>query len=167
MQPRPPTSTQQQFLSFALSDQHWLLLSTAQLTEVLQVDPQSITKVPEMPSVVMGVCPWQGRILWVIDLRQWSRLSTINAPFVPPVQYQILAVNSQWGEVGYFIYQVGSIITVDPRLIQPLNLSTLPDGYQFCVPHAYLQGIWTTPQGNPIPIIDGEAIAAQIRSLQN
>ncbi len=163
MYPQPLAPTQQQFLSFALSQSHWALISTTQLTEITPVEAHSITRIPGMPSAVMGVCPWQGEILWIIDLRQWSQPSSQTEALSIPTQGHILKIKSHWGDLGYFIHKVGKLMTIDPLMIQAVNGSQTPHFSQFRVPDSCLQGIWTTPQGYPLPILDGEAIAAQIR----
>ncbi len=153
--------TQQQFLSFALSVDQWALLSTVQLIEILQVDSSSIAEIPGMPAAVMGVYPTQGQLLWMVDLVQ---LNGLNSRGVPR-QFSVLKVSSQWGNLGCFVQQVGSLITIDSTAIERPQILTSPMAARLQVPDTYLQGIWTNSEGTALPILDAEAIAQQVRSF--
>lgn len=152
---------QQQFLSFALSQNHWALLSTVQLIEIFQVDSCSITEIPGMSPPVMGVYPTSEELLWIVDLVQLSGLN----PTQPPQQCSVLKVNSQWGNMGYFVQQVGNLITINSTTVEPPNPAVLSQSTAPQLPETWQQGIWNNPQGKPVPIINTDAIAHQMRSV--
>ncbi len=147
--------TQQQFLSIALSQEHWALLPTVQLVEILQIDFSSIAEIPGMPAAVMGVYPTAPSLLWIVDLVQ---LSGLNSTTVPK-QCSVLKINTQWGSLGYFVRQVGKLMTIDSTAIERPDASTV---FKATIPHlpeTCQQGIWRTPQGKTLPILNTEAIA--------
>jgi|GEM_PF-7009065 chemotaxis signal transduction protein len=153
---------QQQFLSFALSQDQWVLLSTVQLIEIFQVDSCSITEIPGMPPTVIGVYPTSEELLWIVDLVQLSGLNLTKLP----TQCSILKVNSPWGNVGYFVRQVGNLIAINSTAIENPNSTALSPSTVPPLPETWQQGIWINPQGKPIPIINTEAIANQMRSFE-
>jgi chemotaxis signal transduction protein len=158
----PYIQPQQQFLSFALSRDHWVLLSTVQLIEIFQVDSCSITEIPGMLPIVMGVYPTSEELLWIVDLVQLSGLNAAQ----PPQQCSILKIKSQWGNVGYFVRQVGNLITINSTAIENPNPAVISQSTAPRLQQTWQQGIWINPQGKTLPILDTEAIAHQIQSLE-
>lgn len=66
-QPRLEES-RQKFLRFCLGSQDSGLLALDEISEVLSINVADILPVPEMPSCVLGVYNWRGKMLWLIDL---------------------------------------------------------------------------------------------------
>lgn len=56
------------FLRFSLGSQDSGLLPLEQISEVLSVTVADILPVPEMPSCILGIYNWRGKMLWLIDL---------------------------------------------------------------------------------------------------
>lgn len=56
------------FLRFSLGCQDSGLLLLAEVSEVLGVTVADILSVPEMPSCVLGIYNWRGKMLWLVDL---------------------------------------------------------------------------------------------------
>lgn len=63
-----PEESRQKFLRFSLGPQDSALLPLEQIAEVLSVKVADILPVPEMPSCVIGIYNWRGKMLWLIDL---------------------------------------------------------------------------------------------------
>ncbi len=66
--PPSPEESRQKFLRFSLGPQGTGLLPLEQIAEVLSVKVANVLPVPEMPSCVIGIYNWRGKMLWLIDL---------------------------------------------------------------------------------------------------
>lgn len=158
-----PTPTQQ-FLSFALNSDKRAMLSTQQLVEIIRLDPTSIVQIPEMPSAVVGVCPWQGEVLWLVDL---SYLIGGNALLSSPedsCDCSILKVRTHTGNIGLLVAKIGKLVGCDPTQMQPPATTSNSNGKKSptIVQQRCIQGYWTDPKGTPLLIIDIEAIVESL-----
>ena len=64
----PKADNRKRFLRFSLSHEHDALLPLEHIIEVMQLPRKDILPVPDMPRCILGICSWQGEILWLVDL---------------------------------------------------------------------------------------------------
>lgn len=139
------------FLRFALGSQDSGLLPLEQISEVLSFTPTEILPVPEMPSCVLGIYNWRGKMLWLIDLN-----SLIDyPPFVhggresEPLTAMVIQMNSQ--SMGLVVQCVNDIERHDATQIQNATAGLFPPKLLQFV-KGYL------PSANST-VLDAEAIA--------
>ncbi len=146
-----PEESRQKFLRFSLGFHDSGLLPLEQISEVLKVNVADILPVPEMPSCVLGIYNWRGKILWLIDLdhlvgypplsQQGADLSCLMAV--------VIQVNDQY--LGLVVQYVKDIELHDTENIQPAAAGFFsPKLLPFV--KGYLPGINGT-------VLDTEAIA--------
>ena len=70
--------SRQKFLRFSLGPQDSGLLPLEQISEVLSIAVADILPVPEMPSCVLGIYNWRGKMLWLIDLANFADHSLLS-----------------------------------------------------------------------------------------
>ena len=158
----------QQFLSFSLNPNLQALLSAQQLAEIVRLAPATIIAIPQMPEAVIGVCPWQGEVLWLVDLAYLLGLEPLIKSANIQSNSSILKIRSQQGNLGLLVAQIGQLVSCEPSSIQPADLSLnklkrLANSLNIeesaaAIPHLCIQGSWTHPDGSILPIINIEAL---------
>ncbi|MDJ0508163.1 MAG: chemotaxis protein CheW [Crocosphaera sp.] len=155
----------EQFLRFHLVPETTLLLSVAQLTEVITIPLGQIVPIPQMPSWVMGVYNWRGEILWMIDLgallglTPWHQQSQVTPIYRTMVLhsggYNKGTAKAHRQHLGAVVNGVDDIEWCNPNEIQsPPGSAITPSLAPF------LRGYWLPPQGEMLVVLDGEAILA-------
>ncbi len=161
----------QQFLSFALNSNKRAMLSTQQLVEIIRLDPTSIVQIPEMPSAVVGVCPWQGEVLWLVDLSYLIGGNPLLSSQEDSCDCSILKVRTHTGNIGLLVAKIGKLVGCDPTQIQPPGKSLNPSAKAShsngkksptIVQQRCIQGYWTDPKGTTLMIVDVEAIVESL-----
>lgn len=164
-----PTQPQQQYLSFSLNPSLQALLSAHQLAEIVRLDPTQIVPISEMPRAVVGVCPWQGEVLWLVDLAHLFGLSPLMKPANLQSNCSIIKARSRRGNLGLWVAQVGELVSCEPasiqagelgyRQLQNLKNSPTPKESTAAVRADWIQGGWQrSPDSIILPILDLEAI---------
>ncbi|MGB3532737.1 MAG: chemotaxis protein CheW [Microcoleaceae cyanobacterium] len=188
MENAPTLNRVENYLSFDLTPQHQALLSTLALVEIIHLNASEIVPIPEMPSAVAGVCSWQGEVLWLVDLSYWSGATPLltsadglsapsaatdqgfQATYASTGSYcNILKVRCQGGILGLLVHQVGQLQSCDVQQIQstkhnsaPSGLNTVEQGSLSKVRQECIKGIWTSPSGEQLPILDLDTVVQHL-----
>jgi positive phototaxis protein PixI len=112
--PQPREHTQ--FLNITLADQLHAVLPTHQMVEVLSLNLEQITSIPDTPDMVIGVFNWRQQILWVIDLAQLlGQISVTDQAHNRPLD--VIVVKHQTLKFGIVVLETGRISTTvaDPH----------------------------------------------------
>lgn len=164
--PSPSTNKrgrEEQFLRFYLEPDTKVMLSVAQLTEVLTISLGQIIPIPHMPAWVMGAYNWRGEILWMVDLGHLVELTPWHQQTQRSATYKALVLRSFSGEstatksqvLGLVIGRVEDIEWCNPEDIQSPPASTVAPGLS-----PFLRGFWVKPDGDIIVTLEGDAIMA-------
>lgn len=138
------------FLRFALGATNSGLLLLEQISEVLHLDLAEILPVPDMPSCVLGIYNWRGKMLWLVDLD--------HLVDYPPLFHQgrlelltviVIEINSQ--SMGLVVRYVNDIELHDPAQLQSAAPGLFPPKLL-----PFIQGYLPGTNGT---VLDPEAIA--------
>lgn len=159
-------NTKEQFLRFDLDSEVRVMLSIAQITEVLKIEFARIVPIPQMPPWVMGVYNWRGDILWIVDLGyllgldSWDRqvgFGNCNVVILSPNK-AIPQVEDDI-HLGLVVYRVEDLTECDLREIQPTQDKIAPKIANFA------SGYWIESEGKIVSVLDGNAIARAMPTL--
>ena len=168
-----PTSAQQ-YLSFSLNPNRQALLSAHQLAEIVRLDPAQIVPISEMPAAVIGAYPWQGEVLWLVDLAYLFGYEPLLKPSNLHGQSNTSTIKarSRRGDLALWVAQVGELISCEPSSIgtpelalpQRQNPENSPDakGPGDTVQLRWIQASWAHPDGSIWPVLDLEAIVGYL-----
>ena len=157
-------NTKEQFLQFDLDSEVRVMLAISQITEVLKIEFTQIVPIPQMPPWVMGVYNWRGNILWMVDLghlvglNSWYRIGFSDCSVV------VLSPNKAMQEVeddihlGLVVYRVEDLTECNLREIQPTIDKIAAGGGNFA------NRYWSSPDGEIVSVLDGNAIARAMPS---
>ncbi|MDY7021459.1 MAG: chemotaxis protein CheW [Cyanobacteriota bacterium] len=162
-----PTPSQQ-FLSFSLNPSLQGLLAANQLAEIIRLDPSQIISISEMPSAVIGVCPWQGEVLWLVDLAYLFGFDPLMKPANTQANCSIIKVRTHRGNLGLWVEKVGKLISCKSSSLQSPELSyaqlqrranfpTQKESIASIQPH-WIQASWEHSKGSILPILNVEGI---------
>ena len=178
------------YLSFFLTPQYQALLSTRQLAEIIHLEAQEIVPIPEMPSAVVGVCSWQGEVLWLVDLSYWSGADPLLTSALTSSDHSvgersrtsynrtqshcsIIKVRCQGGTLGLLVHQVGQLKSCEVQHIQSMKDSSglyrLNQINEVNITPKMLpirpeciKGIWHNPSGELLPILDLDTVVQHL-----
>lgn len=115
----------QKFLRFALGSQDRGLLPLEQVAEVLSVSIGEILPVPQMPSCVLGIYNWRGKMLWLIDLNHLVDYPAKRSPArESPLMSIVIQLNGQ--SMGLVVQDVKDIELHDPEQLQKASVDVFP-----------------------------------------
>lgn len=115
----------QKFLRFALGSQDRGLLPLEQVVEVLSVSIGDILPLPQMPSCVLGIYNWRGKMLWLIDLNHLVDYPALRSPSgKSPLMAMVIQINGQ--SMGLVVQYVKDIELYDPEQLQKANVDVFP-----------------------------------------
>lgn len=145
----PQSESRQKFLRFALDSGERGLLPLEQIAEVIGVTIAEILPVPEMPSCVLGIYNWRGKMLWLIDLNYLLDYPSLSPEPSEALTAMVIQVNGQ--SMGLVVQYVLDIELHDPTQIQPATADLFSSRVQ-----PFLQGY--LPSANGV-VFDSVAIA--------
>lgn len=107
LDPPLPPETRQRLLRFSLGSEDSALLPLEQIAEILRINVAEILSVPKMPSCVLGICNWQGEMLWLVDINHLVGYPPIDWTVVVSPMVIVIQLNQQ--SVGLVVQQVKDI----------------------------------------------------------
>ena len=157
------TETEEQFLRFHLEPNTKVMLPIEQITEVLKIGVGQIVPIPQMPSWVMGVYNWRGKILWMLDLGHLIGFYSWYEQGVSTSNYSAIVLSPEKNptkgnepiSLGLVVTRVEDIEWCNTDLIQSPPASTVTSALA-----PFLRGYWLQQNGDMILVLDGRAIVA-------
>lgn len=143
--------SRQKFLRFALGSQDSGLLPLEQISEVLSITVADILPVPEMPSCVLGIYNWRGKMLWLIDLEHLVDDPPMSQQGrgLEPLMAMVIQMDGQ--SMGLVVQYVNDIELHDAEQLQPAAAGLFPPRIL-----PFLKGYLPGANGT---VLDTEAIA--------
>ncbi len=148
------------FLSLSITSSLKAMLPTQQLAEVINIAPHEIVPLPQMSSSVVGVFPWQGEVLWVVDLSYWMGFDPLLTENFSQSNCSILKVKNQGKSLGILIYKVGKMICCQPQKNQSSPVDLPESILEHPTRKNCIKGAWIDPQGERFLILDTTSIAS-------
>ena len=109
------------FIRFSLGSQDSGLLPVEQISEVLSIAVADILAVPEMPSCVLGIYNWRGKMLWLIDLANFADhpLLSQQGRGLESLRAMVIQIEGQY--MGLVVQYINDIEWHDAELQPPLR----------------------------------------------
>lgn len=117
-------SQREKFLRFALGSQSRGMLPLEQIAEVVSIAIADILPVPEMPSCVLGIYNWRGKMLWLIDLNHLVDYPSLRLEKSEPLMAIVIDVNGQ--SMGLVVQYVKDIELHDAQQLQSATVDVFP-----------------------------------------
>jgi positive phototaxis protein PixI len=155
----------QEFLKFHLLPETTVLVPINQLIEVITVPFNQVIPIPELPSWVMGVYNWRGKILWLIDTGDLVGLGAKSEALSLNNTYNVVVLKSEdtattttgndfsYKTLGLVVDRVEEIEWCYSSDIQTPPSTGVNPGFL-----PFLQGYLIKPAGDIMVIFDGESI---------
>ena len=104
-----------------------ILIPRQQVIEIVALTLSQISPVPDVESPVMGIYPWRGEILWVMDGNALLGGFAIHEQHDRiPVRYSVLMIQESGEHLGILVPGVGDLVRLDQSLPidSPISLPT-------------------------------------------
>ncbi|NEP57876.1 MAG: chemotaxis protein CheW [Symploca sp. SIO2G7] len=118
LEPLPPEN-RQRLLRFPLGIEESALLPLEEIAEILRVNTAEILPVPEMPSCVLGICNWRGKMLWLVDLNHLIGGKPLLLPETVVASAVAMVVQVHEKFLGLVVQQVNDIELHELQRLQP------------------------------------------------
>lgn len=138
------------------------MLRTKELVKVLSVDRTTIVQIPDMPGAVVGVCPWEGQVLWLVDLGYLLGYPPIFTPDYIQQKCSVIVARASPPAVGMSQVQTVGVLVNKVGKVMQCQITELS------LPHAQIKeakcitGSWQNDRGESWLVIDAEAIASSL-----
>ena len=100
-----------------------ILIPSQQVIEIVALTLSQVSPVPDVESPVMGIYPWRGEILWVMDGNALLGGSAIHEQRDRiPVRYSVLMIQESGEHLGILVPSVGNLVRLDQN--SPIDLTT-------------------------------------------
>jgi len=163
----------EQFLSFEIGRQMGGMLRTKELVKVLSVDRTTIVQIPDMPGAVVGVCPWEGEVLWLVDLGYLLGYPPIFTPDYLDQKCSVIVARASPPAVGASPSAVGrasppAVGETVGVLVNKVGKVMQCEITELSLPHAKIKeakcirGSWQNDRGESWLVLDAEAIASSL-----
>ena len=91
-----------------------ILIPSQQVIEIISLTLSQISPVPDVESPVMGIYPWRGEILWVMDGNALLGEFAIHEQRDRiPVRYSVLIIQESGEHLGILVPSVGDLVRLD------------------------------------------------------
>lgn len=143
------------YLRFFVESGQEFALPAMGIREVLSLDPQQITLVPNVSPLLMGILNLRGQVIWVTDIGQF--LGNTQPLNTDRSEISIIAIEPQDVTIGLAVDQVMGMDWLDT---EQLTLSTnAPDSMA-----SFLKGEWVKDEAHqPLRLLDPTAILRSAR----
>ena len=115
-----------QFVGFRLADQEYAF-RIEQIQEI--VIPDQVTRMPQVPDYVEGVCNLRGAIIPVINLRRLFGLEFEERD----EETRMIVANVGTRIIGCTVDAVTQVMRIDPSQMQPAPALVKPDGAAYLI----------------------------------
>ncbi len=139
------TAVGERFLGLIFQADVSALLPLGSLQGAVEIQPQEILPVPQMPAYLLGIINWRGKSTWVADLTYLMGGSYL----IPTPQSKVLMVQSGANTIGLLVDRTLSIVNYDATLALPLDESLFPSPTQL-----FLSGYFLDDQHQMWVLID-------------
>ncbi len=94
------------------------LLPVAHTLGVIAHPQAQILPVPRMPVPVLGVCEWQGEMIWVVDLMPWLGMGLQAQTDLPGAAPSLILVHDGEQVLALVVQQMGEMETLEMKRLQ-------------------------------------------------
>jgi chemotaxis signal transduction protein len=110
----PSQPQTQNLLNLTLGEQIHAVIPIEQVVEILTLDIQQITPIPDTPTAVAGVFNWRQQVLWLIDLPELLTQVPVVGPRVNLQQLDIIVVRADSLKFGLAVLTTGQLGQIPP-----------------------------------------------------
>ncbi len=108
-----PVDNRQRFLRFTLAQRNDALLSLDQILAVVQLPLAEIFPIPDVPSCILGLCSWQGKTLWLIDLNHLAGYPPLCQQSPLLMTPMVIVIQHEGRSLGLVVEQVDDVDLFD------------------------------------------------------
>ncbi|MEN9230073.1 MAG: chemotaxis protein CheW [Thermostichus sp. DG02_5_bins_236] len=134
-----------------------------QARQVLEIPKEMILPVPDMPDAVLGVCRFQEKLLWLVDLAtlvgseakaNWDLVTHVTVVTLE----MLFAGQTQW--LGLAIEKLEDILEVNTNELSPVSNHSISASLQ-----PYVRSRWQSPSSKgSLWILDGLSILRVLKA---
>ena len=145
-------------MTFYITHDIGAMVPTGELAEIISLSPKTIVPIPDMPSSVCGCFPWQGEVVWLIDLVSIMGYEALLKAGFYQSKYNVLQVKIA-GEfkLAFLVKNIGRLIGVEQAEIQEGGSTKNFNP----ILAKYIKASWKSQKSETLYILDFEAIASE------
>ncbi len=149
-----------QFMTFDITHDIKAMVSSDELVEIISLEPKTIVPIPDMPASVCGCFPWQGEVLWLVDLVSLMGYEALLKAGFYRSKYNVMEIKIGGGlKLAFLVKSIGKLIGIESAEIKEGGSTKNFNP----ILAKYTKASWKSKKSETIHILDFEAIASEIR----
>ncbi|MDY6805240.1 MAG: chemotaxis protein CheW [Cyanobacteriota bacterium] len=150
-----------QFMTFYIAHDVGAMLPTEELAEIISLEPKTLVPIPDMSASVCGCFPWQGEVLWLVDLVSVMGYEALLKAGFYSSKYNVLQVKIGGGlKLAFLVKNIGRLIRVELAEIEEGGSS---ENFNPILAK-YIKASWSNKKEETFHVLDFEAIAKAINN---
>jgi positive phototaxis protein PixI len=133
--PSTPEKPYQHFFSFVLPPDLPAMIPNDRVAEILMLTSENIMGIPEVPPEIMGIAPWRGEVLWLLDLSYMMGKTPLFRQGYRNTPYSVIVISRNNQTLGLVVDRVEQMLRCSADNILPaeeVENATVPPFIQAC-----------------------------------
>ncbi|NJM46816.1 MAG: hypothetical protein HC860_12220 [Alkalinema sp. RU_4_3] len=153
-----PEKPYQHFFSFVLPPDLPAMIPNDRVAEILMLTSENIMGIPEVPPEIMGIAPWRGEVLWLLDLSYIMGKTPLFRQGYRNTPYSVIVISRNNQTLGLVVDRVEQMLRCSEDNILPaaevVNAAIPP----------FMQACWSPESEQRTWILDCGALLAHLSS---
>lgn len=153
-----PETPYQHFFSFVLPPDLPVMIPNDRVAEILMLTSENIMGIPEVPPEIMGIAPWRGEVLWLLDLSYMMGKTPLFRQGYRNMPYSVIVISRNNQTLGLVVDRVEQTLRCTEADILPIEAiedTTVP---------AFMQACWAPEAQEQSWILDCGALLDHLSS---
>jgi positive phototaxis protein PixI len=130
-----PQKPYQHFFSFVLPPDLPAMIPNDRVAEILMLTSENIMGIPEVPPEIMGIAPWRGEVLWLLDLSYMMGKTPLFRQGYRNTPYSVIVISRNNQTLGLVVDRVEQMLRCSADNILPaeeVENAAIPPFIQAC-----------------------------------
>ena len=150
-----------QFMTFYITHDIGGMVPTEELAEIISLEPKTLVQIPDMSASVCGCFPWQGEVLWLVDLVSVMGYEALLKAGFYSSKYNVLQVKIDGGlKLAFLVKNIGRLISLEIAEIEEGGSTKNFNP----ILAKYIKASWRSQKKETFHVLDFEGIATEVRS---
>jgi positive phototaxis protein PixI len=140
-----PAKPYQHFFSFVLPPDLPVMIPNDCVAEILMLTSENIMGIPEVPPEIMGIAPWRGEVLWLLDLSYMMGKTPLFRQGYRNTPYSVIVISRNNQTLGLVVDRVEQMLRCAEENILPaeaVETAVVPPFTQACWSPQSAQRTW-------------------------
>jgi positive phototaxis protein PixI len=141
-------SISQHFFSFVLPPDLSVMIPNDRVSEIIMLTSENVMGIPEVPPEIMGIAPWRGEVLWLLDLSYMLGKTPLFRQGYRNTPYSVIVITRNNFTMGLVVDRVEQMLRCTQEEIVPI------EQISHTTLQPFMQACWIPDDQAPVWILD-------------